>query len=77
MVVPSSIRRHLEQLTENTPENERFISNDHVKQVASWIVTFDHVIDVEPCVELPLVVAPGWMFCAGVLSCEGVQPIDN
>lgn len=47
-----------------------------MKQLASWVLSFAQVVDLESCEDFPLRVAPGWMFCTGVLNWNGLDAID-
>ena len=59
LAVPSSIRRYLEELEVDTYERSRDNFIDGIKQLASWIITFAQVVDVESCAELPLCMTTG------------------
>lgn len=76
MAVPPGIRNYLEKSKHTKYE----ITKDHfiedIKQAASWVLTFAQVVDVESCADLPLRIAPGWMFCTGVVGWEGLEPIE-
>ena len=76
MVVPTSVRSYLQKLDENTYEELKLNFIQETKQVASWILTFAQVVDIEACAEVPLRMAPSWMFCTGVLNWDGLSPID-
>lgn len=76
MTLPTSIRNYLERLEENTHVILRQAFFEDIKQLASWILSFAQVVDVESCADLPLRIAPGWMFCTGVLMWNGLDPID-
>ena len=67
MTVPPGIRNYLEK-----PDHGQEYTKDHfigdIKQIASWILTFAQIVDIESCADLILRIAPGWMFCTGVVG---------
>ncbi|KAL8748142.1 MAG: hypothetical protein Q9184_007502, partial [Pyrenodesmia sp. 2 TL-2023] len=78
MPIPTSVRNHLRSLSRipgNASEG-KVAFFEHLKELASWIVSFAQVVDVGSCADLPLRIAPGWMHCKGVLSWDGLAPID-
>ena len=76
MKLPASIKSYLENDEGNNFNitKQKFIED--VKELASWILSFAHVINVETCADLPLRIAPGWMFCTGVMNWGGLDKID-
>jgi hypothetical protein len=76
MGLPSCIRYHLENAKTNTSEfkGDHFIET--IKEPASWILAFAQVTDVESCADLPLRIAPGWMFYGFIASWDGIGAID-
>lgn len=81
MTVPPSIRNYLEKPDHNqyAQDNQYRFTKDHfiedVEQIASWVLTFAQVVDIESCADLVLRIAPGWMFCTGVVGWNGLEPI--
>ncbi|KAL8706509.1 MAG: hypothetical protein Q9201_000441 [Fulgogasparrea decipioides] len=76
MAFPTSIRNYLQKLDQNTFESTRRTFLVDIKGLASWILSFAQVVDVESCADLPLRIAPQWMYYAGVLHWNGLDPID-
>lgn len=81
MAIPTGIRAYLEKLTseqlnEHLPETMRSIFLEEMKQLASWILSFAQVINIESCADLPLRIAPGWIFCTGLMNWNGLDMID-
>ena len=83
MTVPPGIRNYLEK-----PDHDQYakdhqyrITKDHfigdVKQIASWVLAFAQVVDIKSCADLVLRIAPGWMFCTGVMDWNGLEPIET
>ncbi|KAL9126851.1 MAG: hypothetical protein Q9175_007844 [Cornicularia normoerica] len=82
MTVPPGIRNYLEK-----PDHDQYaqtfqyrVAKDHfiedIEQIASWVLTFAQVVDIESCADLVLIIAPGWMFCNGVVGWNGLEPIE-
>ncbi|KAL8658233.1 MAG: hypothetical protein Q9202_007610 [Teloschistes flavicans] len=81
MAVPTSVKAHLEKLilerlNDQAPEIMKSFFLQEMKQLASWILSFAQVINIESCVDLPLRIAPGWMFCTGLMNWNGLDKID-
>ena len=76
MTIPTGIRNYLQNLDENTFELLRQAFLEDIKQLSSWILSFAQVINIESCADLPLRIAPGWMFCTGVLGWDGLDSIN-
>lgn len=82
MTVPPSIRNYLEKPDHDqySKDSQYRITKDHfieeIKQIASWVLTFAQVVDIESCADLVLRIAPGWMFCTGVVDWNGLEPIE-
>ncbi len=78
MTIPPGIRNYLEKPGHDQYTRDR-ITKDHfiedIKQIASWVLTFAQVVDVKSCADLVLRIAPGWMFCTGVVDWNGLEPI--
>ena len=81
MTVPSSIRNYLEKpdYSKYTQISECRFTKDFffqdIQQIASWVLTFAQVVDIESCADLILRIAPGWIYCSGVLGWNGLTPI--
>ena len=43
----------------------------------NWILTLAQVVDAKSCADLILRIAPGWMFCTGILGWNGLEPIES
>ncbi|KAL8951268.1 MAG: hypothetical protein Q9222_002747 [Ikaeria aurantiellina] len=76
MKVPPGINQYLQKLEDNTYFRNREKFFEDIKEVASWILAFAQVVEIESCADLPLAFAPGFMYCTGVLNWEGLEPID-
>ncbi|KAL9584817.1 MAG: hypothetical protein Q9212_001884 [Teloschistes hypoglaucus] len=81
MAIPTGVRVYLEKLSrerlnENPPETMKITFLEEMKQLASWILSFAQVINIESCADLPLRIAPGWMFCTGLMNWNGLDKID-
>ena len=76
MKLPASIKTYLETAFEDNSNITRQWFIEAVKELASWILSFAQVINVGTCADLPLRIAPGWMFCTGVMNWEGLDKID-
>ncbi|KAI9717648.1 MAG: hypothetical protein M1812_004593 [Candelaria pacifica] len=82
MFLPTCIRAYLEQFTDKEHTKQLSIDRqtffEDIKQLASWIIAFAHVVNVESCADLPLRIYPGSgsMFCAGVLGWEGLESFN-
>lgn len=76
MTLPPRIQHYLG----GSKNDRRDITRDDfiqdVKQAASWILTFAQVNEIESCADLVLRIAPGWMFCTGVMNWDGLEPIE-
>ena len=84
MILPPGIRNYLEK-----PDHDQYNQDDQyritkghfieqdVKQIASWVLTFAQVVDIKSCADLVLRIAPGWMFCTGVMNWNGLEPIET
>lgn len=83
MTVPPGIRNYLEKPDHEqyTQYNQYRFTKDHfigeIKQIASWVLTFAQVVDIKSCADLVLRIAPGWMFCTGVVEWNGLEPIET
>lgn len=79
MAVPTSIRNYLQKLTEVIKEYEyRYSKKNYlrdIKQLASWILSYAQVVNIELCADFPLRITAAPMFCTGVQSWNGLEPI--
>ena len=76
MAIPTSIRNYLENWGDVSISMGRQRFFDDIRQLASWILSFAQVVNIDSCTELPLRIAPGWLICTGVMNWDGLEPID-
>jgi hypothetical protein len=75
--IPPAARTYLENIQRL---NKHIYNKDALildtKRMASWILAFAQVVDVKSCAQMPLIWDPEWMFCLGIMSWLGRDPID-
>ncbi|KAL8720415.1 MAG: hypothetical protein Q9181_007913, partial [Wetmoreana brouardii] len=76
MAFPTSVRNYLQKLDQNTSESTRLTFLGDIKRLASWILSFAQVVDIESCADLPLRMAPKWTFGNRVQHWNGLDQID-
>ena len=76
MTLPPRVRHYLESPEDNKYKLTRQDFIEDIKQAASWVLTFAQVNEIETCADLVLRVAPGWMFCTGVVDWNGLELIE-
>ncbi|KAI4087291.1 MAG: hypothetical protein L6R37_008336 [Teloschistes peruensis] len=76
MAIPIGVKAYLDKLNEEAPELRKLTFLEEMKQLASWILSFAQVINIDSCADLPLRIAPGWMFCDRIISWNGLDKID-
>ena len=80
MALPTRVRTYLETFRGFLRGGERIRREnffEEIKKLASWIITFAQVIDVDTCADLPLrIAADDSMYCPGVINWDGREPID-
>lgn len=76
--IPPTVRSYLETMQSNRPywpKNVGSLISD-IKRIASWILTFAQVTEVQECAQLPLIFETEWSFCPGIMIWDGKSPID-
>lgn len=76
MKLPPRVQKYLESCGDEKYKLRRHDFVEDIKQAASWVLTFAQVNEIESCADLVLRIAPGWMFCTGVVDWDGLEPIE-
>ncbi|KAL8718950.1 MAG: hypothetical protein Q9225_003979 [Loekoesia sp. 1 TL-2023] len=81
MALPTSTRNHLQKFQANNERDEleewrQDFLGSYIMPLASWILSFAHVIDIESCADLPLRIASGWRALPQLLQWNGLDSIE-
>ncbi len=79
MVLPTGVRNHLEHFSGHIREQfleDRQTFFDNINQLASWILAFANVVNINSCADLPLHFLPVKMVCVDLLGWNGLDLKD-